>query len=162
MTVTLCWGSVVALFVLIVGLVGIRFLSEWKQTVNTFVASLIAILTIAVAEATAIILTPSIFPLLVGLDVIVGIVVTVGIVVIWHRRFPKMDLEKAEHNALENMTKTKYQGVKIDRTKQSMLIGRTWYVYVNRNSSQGLATHVVEVDAITGEVKIGGLVPTYS
>jgi hypothetical protein len=127
--------------------------------VNTFVTSLFAILAVGVAEATAIILAPSIIPLLIDLDVIGGVVATVGIVVIWYRRIPKVELVKAEKSALEYV-KAKFleadHEAKVDRTRRGELRGRKWHIFVKHRRMTVITSVVVydvTVDAGTGKAE---------
>lgn len=156
------WVSEAALAASIPLLLGLKYLSEWKQDINTFLTSIGTILAVIVIDITVMpYLTSSSTPLVEAANVVGFVVIFAGILLLWHRRIPKVGSEKAEHNALEKITNAGYQGAKIDRTRQSYVQGTYRYIYVNRNSSQGLATHVVEVNLLTGEAKDLGLVPTY-
>lgn len=80
----------------IFGVVGLKLLSKWKKDVKEFVGLLAAILAIAVAEIGMILFYPSASSMFAYVDILTVCVGVVGIGIIYHRRFPKIDLETAE------------------------------------------------------------------
>lgn len=85
------WVAAGALFILIVGLIGLKFLSEWKQSINTFMTSIAAVLGVVVVDLTAMpYLTSQSAPLVIAANVITFGVVGIGVWTIWNRRVPKI------------------------------------------------------------------------
>ncbi len=145
------WVSVAVLAVLIVGVLGLRFLSEWKQNINIFLTTLMAAVALAVTEITAISLSPSVAGPLEQLDLVGVFVSVIVIITLWYRRIPKIGLEKAETIAIEYV-KTKHKGVVLDKNRQGFLRERHWHIFVNYLARIEIGTEEVKVDAGTGKV----------
>jgi hypothetical protein len=78
---------------------------------------------------------------------ILGLVVLI-VMIVWFWRQRLIDFEEAEQIALKDMKEGKFRNAKISRTGRGQLVGRTWHVFVKRETAMGVpATHEVLVDA---------------
>ncbi len=150
---------------MIVGLIGIKFLSEWKENIKTFATTIAAVLTVIMVDLALIpFLTPYTIVLalianIVGFSAIIG-----AIVWFWYRRIPKIDLREAETIALKHIRAQKeisWLGLRpasdppghylLDTKYLGGFDGKNWRIPIIHLGNEHI---IVEVDGKAGEPRI--------
>jgi len=113
----------------ILGIIGLKLLSEWKENISTFLTAFATILAVAVIDIAVIpFLTPETASWVILANVVAFIVMIVGVVYFWKSRYPKFNLKQAKVYILEFL-RPKFPDARIDEKRPAYLDGRLYHVW---------------------------------
>ena len=152
-------GAIALLVLTYVALVCARLLAGWKENLTLFIAlggTLLAIF--AIDAALLPYLTNTSSPVVILLNLVGFGLMSLGAFIIWYRRWPKLNKDKAERIALDYLKKSYPQEAnhRIEEEKTE-LKGRSWHLTAQLTRKSGpfgrqVWSLEVVIDAKTGEV----------